>query len=1342
MWFGTHSGVNRFDGRSFKVLSYLATDTISLDDDFVTNIFEDHRGNIWVTTRSGVNIYNPLSELFTHDVSALLEPMGITETDVTAIHRDVRGNYWYVVGPKLYKHSPQTNTTVGIDFIPEELRGRSDQQVTSISESPQGALWVVTSRGLLVRIDALNNRIIEYNTQLANRFDWKAFDYKVFVDNDDDLWVNTLNDARGVFHLRTKDNTLIHFHKESARFRLNNNITMGVVQDNQGYVWVGTDHGGLNIISKADYSVSYVLNDPYFDKSLSQNVITALYRDNTGIIWVGTYKKGVNYFHEDIIKFRTIRSIASSPASLGVNDVNCFVEDSRGNIWVGTNGGGLKYFDRQRGTFRHYVNDASDPYSISSNVIVSLHIDSRGTLWIGTYHGGLNYFDGKRFHLFTANPYISGTLNSNNIWSIAEDKQGNLWLATIGGGLNVMDRSRNTFYSYQHGQMNSVSSNFILDVAFDRYQNLWVATADGLNMLDKQTGRFVSFTAQRNVVGTLSNNNVNCLYEDSRGLIWVGTRYGLNLFNRANGSFRVFMREDGLPNNTIHSIAEDANGDLWIGTLGGLSHMSLTASGDSLQDISFKNYDEMDGLQGREFNLGSALSTSKGELLFGGANGFNLFSPDMIRMNTRIPNVIFTDFQIYNRSIGVNEVVNGRVLLGQSISHTQKIVLKHRENMFSIGFAALNHFHPEKNRYLYKLEGFNTQWLEPDPSILKATYTNLNPGEYTFRVIASNNDGVWNYQGASIRIVVLPPFWKSPLAFSIYFVLIALALIALRLLIIKRTQGKIAIEQARKEAQQRHEFDMLKIKLFTNISHEFKTPLTLILNPIEKILKETDSEKYRSQLQLVHRNARRLLNLVSQLLDFRRMEVQEVKLNPVLGDMAIFSEEICQSFSDLAEKKTIKLHFSSNLPEALVFFDHEKYERILFNLLSNAFKFTPQNGSIEVSLEFPDPSLPNDVSARMNEERFIRLRVKDNGIGVPKEKHELIFERFFQNITPGKSLNPGSGIGLSMVTEYVKLHKGQMQLESEPGKGSCFTILLPYYTHLPPADDSPSIPSLATPTNYEEGVDDKSNTIRKPLLLIVEDNADFRFYLKDNLKGNYAIEEACNGKEGLKASLSLMPDLIVSDVMMPEMDGIEMAKKIRSDKRTSHIPIILLTARASGDHKMESFEIGVDDYLAKPFSFEILESRIRNLIVQRELLRSAFQKHFEVNPSEISITSLDEKLIGKAIAIVEKNISNPNFSVEELSREVGMSRVHLYKKLLALTGKSPIEFIRILRLKRAAQLLRQSQLTVSEIAYEVGFNNPKYFSKYFKAEFNVLPSQFASQADTDAKAQPGGSADG
>jgi signal transduction histidine kinase/ligand-binding sensor domain-containing protein/DNA-binding response OmpR family regulator len=1332
LWIGTMTGLNRFDGYDFVVFKHDFSDTTSLIDNYIISLFRDHKGRLWVNTRNGFNVYDPVTESFLRDPGMTLQDISLEGQYISSIFEDSSGHYWYLdERAKLFRYDPVKDSCREIEYLPGPVGNITGHDLSSVAEDAGGNLWMITRNGMLLLLDAESLTVRYRNTMLREIYHDRLLEYNLFVDKDDDLWITITNDAQGIYYLNGADRSFRHINSES-RPGLNTDIVTGIVQDTQGRLWIATDHGGINLLDKHDFSLQYIMHRPYDDYSLSQNSITALYKDPRGIIWIGTYKQGINMYHPDIVKFNLYHNILNEPASLGYNDVNCFAEDAGGNLWIGTNGGGLEYFNRKTGRFTHYTHDPDDPNSLSNNVIVSLLVDREKRLWIGTFYGGLNLFDGRIFHHYRADPNDPGSISDNRIWEIFQDSGSHIWIGTLGGGLDLYNAGENTFSHYRAGDLNSIHSNFIISMMEDSKGNLWFATADGVDMLDKKNGRFINYKHQENNPASLSNDDVTHIIEDRRGAIWIGTREGLNLFNfnpdhPELGNFRIFTEKDGLADNAVSSILEDNRGNLWIATSNGLSNMIMdTLASDSLR-FSFVNYDESDGLQGREFTQKSAFKTSRGELIFGGANGFNLFYPEHLSRNEIPPGIVFTDFQILNTTVGINEKINGRILLKKSITETREITLGHNQNMFSIEFAALNYFQSNKNRYRYKLEGFNDDWIMVDASGRKATYTNLDPGDYIFRVTASNNDGIWNREGILLNIKVLPPLWKSKWAIGAYIFLLIGALLLLRYLILERMRIIFKAQQERREALNRHEIDMLKIKFFTNISHEFKTPLTLIISPIERLLKSTRNPTDRQHLNLIHRNARRLLSLVNQLLDFRRMEVQQFRLKPAEGDIVRFVRDVSYSFSDLAEIKNIDLSFESNRERIPFYFDHDKIEKIVFNLLSNAFKFTQEKGNISVyvnSLEQQDAHTESGSAERDP----VQIIVEDTGIGIPPEKQVKIFERFFQEDVPGTKVSQGSGIGLSLVNEFVRLHHGDIHCDSKPNQGSRFTVTLPGlkksdFEVEPVYDEYPSGEWNGETQLVTMEEPPSRRILHRPTLLLVEDNEDFRFYLKDNLKNAYNIIEAANGGEGWTRARNLMPDLVVSDIMMPVMDGFELCRKIKTDKHTLHIPVILLTARFSDEQKLKGYTMGTDDYITKPFSFEVLESRIRSLIQQRANLKESFREKLDPVPSRVSISSPDEELVDKALNVVEKNISKPEFSVVELSRELGMSRVNLYKKLSSITGKTPIEFIRVIRLRRAAQLLETGRISVSEAAYQVGFNNPKYFSKHFKSEFGVLPSE-------------------
>ena len=1308
LWFGTMSGLNRYDGYAIKTFRK-GLDSNSLADNYVSTIWECPGNKLWITARPDVSIVDLNTEKISRNTEQYLSLLGLPTGSITQIKKDSKNNFWFIYANKGVYMVSSGKPPVSYDSV-EGKRSIASNDITGLAEDKQGSIWIVHRNGMLNRIDPISATVTATIDQLKKANNGN-YNWSIFIDRDNDIWANT-GDPKGLFCYDHQN--IIQFNENNAKHRLNTNLIMGVVQDNNGLIWVATDHGGINLIDKQkQFSIQYLLNDPENNKSIGQNSINSLYKDNNGIIWIGTYKQGISYFDENVGKFAHYKHRATDPHSLQYDDVNRFVEDKKGNIWIGTNGGGLIHFNRQTNKFTQYLHNPSDPRSISNNVIVSLCIDHEQTLWIGTYLGGLNSFDGQQFTRYRHNDSIPESLSEDRVWEILEDSRHNLWIGTLGKGMDILDRKTGKFSHFRSKDTgtSALRSGYIMALMEDKKGRLWFGTAEGIDVYDPHTGSITHY-GQNSAPNGLSNFNVLSLLEDGNGKIWIGTREGLNYFDPEKNTFKHFYREDGLADNTILTLLQDDHNSLWITTPNGLSNVLLNKEpGEGNIIASIRNYEEVSNLQSKEFNENAALKTRSGDLIIGGPNGFNIINADYKDKHQPAPQLVFTNFQVFNRSIAAGDTLNNRVILTNSINATSEIKLKFNENVFSIEFAALNFSHAAANKYAYILQGFNDDWLFTDGHQRKTTYTNLDPGSYLFKVKAMTSEGTWSEE-KELHIEILPPFWRTPLAIILYVLATAGILVLARKIIVDRTRMKYEVEQQRREADRMHAIDNMKTKFFTNVSHEFRTPLSLILSPLDKILKQSHDPTQRSQLQLIHRNAKRLLQLINQLLDFRKMEVQQFVLHPGFHDIVAFCKDISQSFSDIAEQKNIHFSIHSDIEKLETWFDKDKLEKILFNLLSNAFKYTPQNGEIAISFEHANGQF--------------QIKVKDSGIGIPPEQHEKIFERFFQLDVPESMLNHGSGIGLAITKEFVRLHGGTVQVDSEPNKGTCFLVSLPVKTVIEGNGIHPeSIAATETSVNAEpllHGI-----LVEKPgraTILVVEDNEDFRFYLKDNLKSKYNVIEAIDGRDGWHKTKQLLPQLVVSDIMMPHLNGIELSRRIKNDPRTARIPIILLTAMDNEEAQLEGYKSGINDYISKPFTFEILETRIRNILSQHQKMEKNILVKMEVSPQQLTISSADEQFMKMAVEAVEKNLGNADYSVGDLSRDLCMSRVAAYKKLLALTRKTPVEFIRNMRLQRAAQLLSKSQLSVSEVAYEVGFNNPKNFSKYFKQEFDILPSQF------------------
>lgn len=1318
MWFATLTGLNRYDGYEFKVFKHDPRDSTSLADDFVTGIFQlpDHK--LYLETRGGPNIYDPRTETFIRNVKPYLLELHIKGDIIRDIILDHQGNYWFNAVNGLFKYSPASKKTIYSPCSGGNPTQLSASKIASLQKDAAGNIWLIHQDKTIEMLDNSTAKVKE-RIQSFREPGQSSEDYRLFIDESDDLWIYRLNRQEGISYYRPITGEKRFIDKGTAG--LNNNLINCILQDAKGLIWIATDHGGINVLNKKDFSVRYLVNKENDPKSLGQNSVLSLYKDDSGVIWLGTFKKGISFYHEKILKFPLYRYQGGDIGGLSYEDINRFVEDDLGNIWIGTNGGGLFYLNRKTGKFKRYLHDPADANSLSNDIIVSLYIDRAKKLWIGTYFGGLNSFDGQNFKTYKHSAVDKESLADDRVWDVLEDRSGKLWVATLSGGLDQLDRKTGIFKHKKAGEQNSIGSDYLSCLLEDRKGNLWIGTSDGVDVRRKD-GQFLHYRNESSQANSLINNIVYDLMEDSYGFIWIATRDGISRLNPETGQFRNFDSKDGLIEKATLKILEDHQRNLWLSTSNGLFNILVSKNKNKDFSYTFRKYDEQDGLQGSAFNANAGYKTKAGELLFGGANGFNVFQPQHIKNDQSKPVVVLSDLQIANQSVGIGEKNNGTVVLDQSIGLTKAIQLRYNQNGFTLTFAALHYFNPQKIRYKYMLEGFDHRWQELESTNRRATYTNIDPGKYMFKVKSTAASGNWVDTETQLQITIMPPFWRTTFAYFLYVGMAGGTLLLIRRRGIKRIKTAFLIAQERQQAKRIHDLDLLKIKFLTNVSHEFRTPLSLIITPMEKLIRQAP-EAEKQQLQMIQRNGRRLLNLVNQLLDFRKMEVQELKLHPKTGDIIQFIQELCYSFSDVAERKNIALHFETDRKSLVTKFDYDKIERILFNLLSNAFKFTPEDGEVKISLA---------VTFNGNKQLQLCLQISDTGIGIPVEKQEKIFERFFQHDVPDSMVNQGSGIGLSITKEFVRLHGGTIHVESSPDNGSIFTVIL----FLDEVDVQPDLPvgsqSLQIPVTVKlPANDDFSWKSKKPVLMLVEDNEDFRFYLKDNLKEYYQIAEAANGREGWQKILSVHPDLIVSDVSMPEMSGIDLCKKIKSDKRTAHLPVILLTALITEDQQLSGLETGASDYMTKPFNFEILLSKIRNLLQQQAVTKKTYQKQVTFKPAVAEIESVDDKFIRQIGTHLEKHLADPSYTVDQLSTDMNMSRVGLYKKIIPLTGKSPIEYIRFYRLQKAKPILQKSQLTIAEIAYEVGFSNPKHFSKYFKQEFGILPSVYALKKEDE-----------
>ena len=1291
MWFGTTTGLNRYDGYTFKIYQHAENDPGSLPDNYITDIVEMPDGRFWVNTGRGYVLFDKEQDCFITDVTGFmknLESGGVPEQ----VFVDREGNTCLsVAGEGCYRYK-EGGKRLFFSYVEHSL---PEHGVTQIAECSDGLLLIYNT-GLLVCLDRATLAIKWKSDEIKKYIPaGKTIEFSLFVDRDNCIWAYSLMGIWaydcGTKSWRT-DLTAIWSSRPDV-------IIHAVAQDIEGRIWVGKDYDGIDVLEKETGKVTSLVAHDDNGRSLPHNTIYDLYADRDGIMWVGTYKKGVSYYSESIFKFNMYEW----------GDITCIEQADENRLWLGTNDHGILLWNRSTGKAEPFWRDAEGQLP---NPVVSMLKSKDGKLWVGTFNGGLYCMDGSRVRSYKEG--VGNTLASNNVWALVEDDKGRIWIASLGGGLQCLEPVSGTFETYTSSN-SALLENNVTSLCWVDNNTLFFGTANqGVGMMDMRTREIKKIQGQSGNV-KLSNDAVNHVYKDSRGLVWIATREGLNVYDTRRHVFLDLSSVAEAKGNFIAAITEDQERNMWVSTSRKVIRVTVASDGKGSYLFDSRAYNSEDGLQNCDFNQRSIKTLHNGIIAIGGLYGVNVFALDHIRYNKMLPNVMFTGLSLFDEAVKVGQSYGGRVLIEKELNDVENVEFDYKQNIFSVSFASDNYNLPEKTQYMYKLEGFNNDWLTLPLGVHNVTFTNLAPGKYVLRVKAINSDGYVGIKEATLGIVVNPPFWMSWWAYLLYAVGLVIVLFLARYRMLKREREKFHLQQIENEVAKNEEINNMKFRFFTNVSHELRTPLTLIISPLEGMLKETTDELQSTRLQLMYRNAQRLLHLVNQLLDFRKGEMSTHQLSLSEGDIISYVHSVCNSFLLMADKKHIQFSFFSGIDTFSMAFDADKVGKIVMNLLSNAFKFTPEGGRVTVMIEHvagtPD---------------ILEIKIADTGIGISDVDKEHIFERFYQAGHKGVEETTGNGIGLSLVRDFVTLHEGEVKVFDNIGMGSVFVIQFPV-KHVETQVQLPE--ETGMPAGDEEDKEMKEEAREEmerknfPLLLIVDDNEDFRIFMRYSLELQYRVKLAVNGKEAWEMMQEELPDLVISDVMMPQMDGNELCRLIKQDKRTAHIPVILLTARQNTEAKLEGLQTGADDYVTKPFNMTILVLRIRKLIELSRYHRVT-QGMIDPAPSEIVITSLDEKLIEKAIKYVEDNMSRTELSVEELSRELGMSRVHLYKKLLQITGKTPIEFIRVIRLKRAAQLLRESQLHVSEVAFEVGFNNPKYFSRYFKDEFGVLPSVY------------------
>ncbi len=1349
LWIATYNGINKYDGYS---MDYYDLSNRNLSSNLIHNLFKDNDGNIWAgTPESGINRINPNTKkivtFFNNSIDA--GNFRSNPNAVFQLHQSASGVYFYLSKKGGYNFFRISKKDIIINHEKNITWKSGGSSINMAKPSKNGKHWFFnSSKGVKLSQAnvAFENDKIALNLQDSNIMD-PIFD-NGFVVNFYEYSKNTLyfvSNKLELIEIKLNDDLKVISKKRIDIFSNSRDLskinyqTVSIISDNKNGLWIGRNEIliNYNVNSGAIFDIGESGNNKLENKDIKR-----LFVDKFNILWVGTYNNGV--YKIDFEKKSFLSSIAFLKKEALYNEVfhkspiKAMCEDNNGNIWLGAGGlGGIAKItvnqldsslsnSKQKKWVFDYLNTNKKFQKQPFYRIKKLLNDSKGNIWVGSTSGLSkiqllsNSYKTETFKAF--NPEKSSF--SFPVFAIEEDHLGAIWAGYFGNGLLKLTYNSNSkkyeYLSYKNDPENteSLSNNTIRVITEDSYKNLWIGTALGLNKLKyNKDGSvvFERFFNNKKDNNSLGNDHVLDVFQSKNGNIYVGTFGGglneITILKNNKYQFKRYTIKNGLPSDVVYHIEEDSSGNLWLMHIRGMSKLNLTTGKVSY----FKN---QSNLNEYEFRDNSMLKTSSGYIIGGTTTGFSFFDPDKLTENKTKAELVITDFKISNESVNISEKKQGKVILDKNINQTDKIELSYNMNSFEFAFSSLHFSDPEKNKYKYILEGFDDKWYYSIGNQRRfATYTNIPAGEYTFKVYGSNSAGIWTDEPKKISVSIKNPWYLTTLSIFLFLILLVTVIYVF---------VKIRLSQIRLEKSE--EMNQMKLQFFTNVSHELRTPLALIVSPLEQIIRGNVNLKDQPKLNLImYKNSNRLLKLINQLLDFRKAESGNLSLMVQNDDLVSFVRDVFTVFEEIALEKEIKFLFLSGEKEISAWFDNDKIEKILYNLLSNAFKFTPKGKSIKVSVEIKNKD-------------YAIIKVIDYGIGIPEEELNSVFERFYQTRNKNISAQEGSGLGLAYIKHLVKIHNGEINIKSKLHKGTTCTVTIPISKTAYLKSSIIELQPQKYNFNYSTtGVNvlKESQLLRgklvenitehsteTPLILIVEDNRELRDYMVDFLSNDFRVLTANNGKEGLDLAIKNIPNIIICDLMMPIMDGIEMCKTLKTDVNTSHIPVIILTAKSGIENEKEGLETGADEYLLKPFDVDLLKLRLNNILRTKQQWIQKFKTNSSSKPWKELSNKLDQKFIEKSIEIVKKNLDNANFSVEQFALEIGMSRSALFLKLKSVTGQSSSEFIRTIRINNAAKLIRSMKYSISEIIYMVGFSDPKYFRTCFKKQFGMRPSEY------------------
>ncbi|MBD1261953.1 response regulator [Maribacter polysiphoniae] len=1334
IWMGTNGeGLYKFDGIDYTSYKHRINDSTSLNSSLIHCTYLDTKNRLWIGTENGLNLYDRDLDKFVRIPFERNNKSGIYNFSAFTIYGDASDNIFIGSFENGYFRLAAGDSIIR-RVASNFASSRNIVNVNDIKVSGEGKIYAGTSLGLEEYHKEDNKFKFSYFNTDKGLVTFKHQVQSILLAHDSSIWIGTV--SQGVYKIEKGIekgglDAISHYDITDKRI-------LDMVQLADGTVLVGTENDGLFHMGVNGNLINRYVQDKTDKKSISSNSIWALLLDTDNRIWVGYYNSGISVYDSLYDKFKGLESLPYKTNSLDVGSVTGILMGDDRKLWISMDGGGIDTYDPTTNRFEHIGRGKSRYSGLKSSDIQTIFFDSHKNLWVGSWQNGLFLLkEGSYSFTNFSSKNLPDVFNSNRIMSFAEGADGTIWIGTFYDGLISYNPKTQEFirHTSEPFVQNEIHTSAIRKVLVDTKNNLWLGTTQGLfKVTQERSGGFVVKSLAEKVHNTSQNktsaNHILSLYESKDGKILIGTRgSGLCSYDDETNEYVFYNEIIGLNDETVSSVLESDNDNIWISGNSGITKINLSQG-------EFTNYTQNDGLLSDDFNFNAVLQDDQGILYFGNYKGIDFFDPNEISQNKGVPRLYLTGFKLFNEGV----VANGEGSpLKKVISETKEITLDHTQSVFTIDYVGINYTRPEKNQYAYYLEGLEDSWNYVG-SQRSATYTNLDQGEYTFKLKSANNDGIWNETPLELKITVLPPWWKTNIALLCYLCLFMLGVYLLNLVTQKRIKEKQLIRAERDQRAREDELYKQKLQFFTNISHEFRTPLTLIINPLKDIIGDKTLNlpaKIRDKHNVIYKNTDRLYRLINELMDFRKLEHNKVNIKVKELDLSVLSNEVIDYFEAEALSKNIHLTIDKDQDHIPIYADEKMLEKIIFNILSNAMKVTNEGGGITLDI------VSNDIFEKLplvdeNEPiKVVEIVISDTGPGLTEEQVGKIFERFYQVKNLNETYYGGTGIGLEVVQSFVQLHKGKIEVTSELGKGTSFRIVLPkgkeYFSEnellleeskaLRPSSRE-SFGVIDSEKGEMEGQEEKSPPKYKSYtLLIVEDNAELRNYLKDEFKEQYKVVVAKDGKEGLKIAKDILPDIILTDVIMPNMDGFMFCKFIKEDLRTSHIPLLMLTAKAKIDDRIEGIEFGADAYMVKPFDMRLLRLRLNQLITSRQIIFDKYFRNISGGDENTNNTSLDKGFIQKVLNYVHENISDPDLSVELLAKELNLSRSQLYRKIKTLTGQTVNEFLRNVRLQKAKQIIETDvEINISEVCYQVGFSSPSYFTKCFKALFGVLPT--------------------